>query len=73
MGKWTGRGRGEHDQVLGRGKGLRASRKNGTRHPQNVGGVVVGTLQNVTETWEVRDSLYSKGVTLDEMPHSEEK
>jgi hypothetical protein len=35
----------------------------------------VGTLQNTPETWEVRDSQYSKGGTLNEMPmpNSKEK
>ena len=32
-----------------------------------------GTLQNVPETWEVRDSQDSKGGTLDEMPDSRER
>ena len=31
------------------------------------------TLQNVPETWEVRDSQDSKGGTLDEMPNSRER
>jgi len=60
---------GEHDQVLGGGKRtevLKASRKNGNRQPQEVSSR--GTLQNVPETWEVRDSQDSKGGTLDEMP-----
>ena len=37
-----------------------------------VGGdvVVVGNIQNVTDTWEVRYSQDSKGGTLDEMPYS---
>jgi hypothetical protein len=30
-------------------------------------------LQNVPETWEVRDSQDSKGGTLDEMPNSGER
>jgi hypothetical protein len=45
MGNETGRGRGEHDQVVGgrgggtgRTKALRASRKNGNRQPREVGG-----------------------------------
>jgi hypothetical protein len=40
VGKGTGRGKGEHDQVLGGGnrtEGLRASRKNGNRQPWEVG------------------------------------
>jgi hypothetical protein len=32
-----------------------------------------GSLQNVQETWEVRDSLDSKGRTLDEMLYSGER
>jgi hypothetical protein len=32
-----------------------------------------GTLQNVPETWEVRDSQESEGGTLDEMPNSRER
>ena len=35
--------------------------------------VVGGTLQNVPEIWEVRDSQDSKGGTLDEMPYSGER
>jgi hypothetical protein len=31
----------------------------------------VGTLQNVLETWEVRNPQCSKGGTLDEMPYRE--
>ena len=31
------------------------------------------TLQNIPETWEVRDSQDSKGGTLDEMPDSRER
>jgi hypothetical protein len=50
---------------------LRANRKNGNRKPQEVGGW--GTLQDVPETWEVRDSEDSKGGTLDEMPCSGER
>jgi hypothetical protein len=34
---------------------------------------ILGTLQNVTETWEVRDFQDSKGGTLDEMPNSRER
>jgi hypothetical protein len=34
---------------------------------------VEGTLQNAPETWEMRDSEYSKGGTLVEMPHSRER
>ena len=33
----------------------------------------VGILQNVSETWKVRDSQDSKRGTLDEMPYSGEK
>jgi hypothetical protein len=43
--------------VIGREKrdeALRASRKNGNSQPQEIGGW--GPLQNVPETWEVRDS-----------------
>ena len=36
-----------------RTEALRASRKNGNKQPQEVGG---GGLQNVPETWELRDS-----------------
>jgi hypothetical protein len=34
---------------------------------------VGGTLHNIPETWEVRDSQVSKGGTLDKMPNSREK
>jgi hypothetical protein len=75
VGKGARRGRaGEHDQVLGWGertKALRDSRKNGNSQPQEVGGG--GPLQNVTETWEVRNSQDSKGGTLDEIPDSRER
>jgi hypothetical protein len=33
---------------------------------------VGGTLYKVAEIWEVKDSQYSKGVILDEMPNSGE-
>jgi hypothetical protein len=39
------------------------------RQPQQVGGG--GTLQNIPETWEVRDSQDSKA--LDKMPYSGER
>ena len=85
-GRWTERGRDlgdrghkegkmEHDQVLRgiRSEALGASRKNGNRQPR-VGPLECGgTLQNVLETWEVRDSQDSKGGTLDEMPNSRER
>jgi hypothetical protein len=41
-----------------------------TGKPQKVGGG--GTLQNVPDTWEVRESQDSKGWTLDEMHYSGE-
>jgi hypothetical protein len=44
---------------------------NGNMKPSGVGGGE--TLQNVLETWEVRDSQDSKGGTLDEMPNSGER
>ena len=52
--------------VGGKGlKSLRASRKNGNMQPCGVG--IWRTLQNVPETWKVRDTQDSKGGTLDEM------
>jgi hypothetical protein len=71
-----GRGKGEQDQVWGQGSGnrreaLRASKKNGSRQPQETGGE--GTLWNVPEIWEVRNTYDSKGGTLDEMPNSGER
>ena len=48
---------------------MKASRINANRQSQEVGGG--GTLQNVPETWEVRDSQDSKD--LDEMPDSRER
>jgi hypothetical protein len=40
----------------------------------NLGRLKVGrTLQNVPETWEVRDSQDSKRGALDEMPKSRER
>jgi hypothetical protein len=58
------------DQGLGREKSRlpEGSRKNGNRQHQDVGSR--GDLQNVLESWEVRDSQDSKGGTLDEMPSS---
>jgi len=53
------------------GKGteaLSASQKNRSKQPQEVGGWRI--LQNVPETWEVRDSQDSKRGTIDEMPYS---
>jgi hypothetical protein len=58
----TGRGRGEHDQVLA------ARRKNRNKQPQEVRGRRI--LQNVPKTWEVRHSQDSKGGTLNEMTYS---
>jgi hypothetical protein len=55
---------------------LRASRNNGNRQPQEVGGWVGAggaPLQNIIETWEVKDSQDSKGGTLDEMHCSGER
>jgi hypothetical protein len=43
-------------------------RKNGNSQPQEVG--CGRTLENVPETWKVRDSQYTMGGTLDEMPYS---
>ena len=63
-GRERGRGEAEQDLFVGEGKGLkslRASKKNG--NTQLKGGR--GTLQNVPETWEVRDSQDSKRGTLD--------
>jgi hypothetical protein len=70
-------GRGEPNLVFGDGKmteALRTSRKNGNRHPQKVRGGGGGeTLQNIPETWEVRDSQDSEEGTLYEMPKSRER
>ena len=46
-----------------RTEALRANRKNGNRQPREIG--VGGTLQDVPETWEVRDSQDSEGGILD--------
>ena len=51
-----------------RTEALRASRRNGNRQPQEIGGG--GILQNVPHTWKVRESQDSRGGILDEMPHS---
>jgi hypothetical protein len=69
VGEWQEGG--EPDLVLSEGKGLRTSRKNGNKQPQEIGGW--GTIQNAPETWEVRDSHDSKGGTIDEMPYSRER
>ena len=50
---------------------MRASRKNGNREPQEIGGW--RDPQNAPETGEVRDSQDSKGGTFDEMPNSRKK
>jgi hypothetical protein len=49
-----------------REKNLGASRKNGNRQLQEIGGW--GTLQNAPQTWEVRNSQDSKGGILDKIP-----
>ena len=54
-----------------RTKVLKASRKNENSQLWEVGGG--GTLQNVPEAWEVRDSQDSKGGILDEISYSEER
>jgi hypothetical protein len=41
-------------------------------HNLTLGGRMWGTLQNVPETWKVRDSQDSKGGALYKMPYSEE-
>ena len=51
-----------------RTEALRASRKNGNRQPQEVGGMA--TFQNIQETWEGIDSQDSKGGISDEIPYS---
>jgi hypothetical protein len=64
-GKWNKGESREHDLVLGgnqRTEALRASRKNGNRQLQEVGNG--GTLQNVSETWDVRESQESKDSSL---------
>lgn len=52
----------------GRTEALGASRKNGNRSPQEVGGG--GSPQNVPETREVRNNQNSNRGTLEEMPYS---
>jgi hypothetical protein len=54
-----------------RTEALRASWKKKNRQPQKEGGWV--NSQNTPETWKVRDSQDSKGVTLDEMSNSSER
>jgi hypothetical protein len=74
VGKGIGRGRRDYGQALSglnRTEALRAIRKNGNKQPWKVGGG--GTLQNVPETWEVRDSQDSKAGTLDEKLYSWER
>jgi hypothetical protein len=77
-GSWRKRGwggwRGEHDWMLVGEKGLkslRASRKNGNMQPREMGGG--GTLQNVPESWDLRDSQDSKRRNLDEIPYIGER
>jgi hypothetical protein len=55
VGKWTVEEEGKMIRywVGKRTEALKASRKNGNRQLQEVGGG--STLQNVPETWEVRD------------------
>ena len=54
LGEGTGRGKGEHDQVLGvgvRNEAMKANKKNGNRQPLEMGGG--GNLSNVPETWRI--------------------
>jgi len=74
VGKGTGRGIKEHDQVLGgenRTEALRGSIKKRNRQPQEEGGW--GTLSNVPETWEMRHSQNSKRGNLNEIPYREDQ
>jgi hypothetical protein len=64
-------GGGEHDVLLGRGKGLKilgpAERmKTGKLEKSEVG----GTYQNVPPIWEMRYSQVSELGTIDEIPYS---
>jgi hypothetical protein len=71
--KETGRDRGVYDQVLGgqnRTKVPRAIRKMETG---DLGRLGWGGLQNVPETYEMRESQDSKGQTLDKIPDSGER
>jgi hypothetical protein len=71
QGKEDGERREEHDLVLGGEKGLkplRASRKNGNRQLQEVGGWKDPPECTKDLRW-VRDSQDSKGGTIDEMPY----
>jgi hypothetical protein len=73
LGKRIGSGREKQDQVLGenRAEAPWASKKNRNWQPQEGGDW--GTLWNVPETWEMRDSQVSKGGTLGKMPYSGER
>ena len=50
---------------------LKKNGKNGNKQPREVGSG--GTLEKVSETWDVRDPQESKGGTLDEMHNSGER
>lgn len=78
VGKGTGRGTGEHDQLLGgrnRNEALRTSRNNGNKQSREVGsgGRGARACKYVAETWEVKNSQGSKRETLDKMADSEER
>jgi hypothetical protein len=68
------RGRGELDLLLGGGIGLKPGGLAERMETSSLSGREVGgTLQNVPETWELRDSQNSKGGTLHEMFYSGER
>jgi hypothetical protein len=60
--------RGDMIRYLGWGEALGVIRENRNKQPWEERGA--GILQNVPETWEVRESQDSKGGSLDEMPNS---
>jgi hypothetical protein len=60
-----------YSAVWNRREDLKASKMNANMHLQGVG--VGWTLKKEPEVWEVRDSLDSKGGTIDEIRNSGER
>ena len=63
--------RGDMIRYLGWGEALGVIRENRNKQPWEERGA--GILQNVPETWEVRESQDSKGGTLDDMTECRER
>ena len=57
----------------GRGEAQKAKRMNGNNQPPGVGGGWLARKYQSQETWKVRDSQDSMGVTLAKMPNIGER